>query len=81
MLTQMSNYGESREAVEENWKIWIHHIPFDTPVAKALAGLMETRLKKMHKRKDAAAHQLLSRDLRLVNMRAERYDWQEEEKP
>lgn len=79
-LVQMSNYGESRETLENNWKIWIHHVPFDSPVAKTLARLMENRLKKLHKRKDAAVYQRLARELRLVKMRAERYDWQEKEK-
>ena len=76
MFLKMRDYGESREKLEENWEKWIHHVPFDQPVAEAVAGLLEKRIKKLDKNKDADDYQIIERHLSLVRKRADRYNWQ-----
>jgi hypothetical protein len=73
VLLNQDSYGESREEIEKSWEKWIHHIPFDSPVARALAVLYNQRLDKLNREKDAAAYQRLERKLDLVQRRAERY--------
>ena len=73
ILLRREDYGESKEDLEENWAKWIHHIPFDAPVARTLAKLYEGRLDRLHKEKDAAEYHRLERKLRLVRNRASRY--------
>lgn len=74
LLTAIEDFGESRENLEENWEQWIHRMPFDAPVARALGELYERRLKSIDKEKEAAEYQRLNRKLRLVSSRAARYD-------
>jgi hypothetical protein len=73
VLINEDDYGESREELEANWEKWVHHIPFDAPVAKALAKLYERGLEKIDREKDAAVYQRLQRKLKLVRSRAARY--------
>jgi tetratricopeptide (TPR) repeat protein len=74
ILIQENDYGESRENLEETWAQWLHHFPFDAPVAEALAKLYEQRLAKLDKEKNAAVYQRLERKLKLVRSRATRYN-------
>jgi hypothetical protein len=74
ILIEKDDYGESREALEEKWERWVHHIPFDAPVAEALAKLYAQRLEKLHPKDDAAVYQRLERKLKLIRSRAARYD-------
>lgn len=74
ILLNLDNYGESREEIEESWEKWIHHIPFDSPVSRALAKLYNQRLGKLNREKNAAAYQRLKRKLDLVQHRADRYN-------
>ena len=73
VLLNQDSYGESREEIVKSWEKWIHHIPFDSPVAGALATLYHQRLDKLNREKDTAAYQRLERKLELVQGRAERY--------
>lgn len=74
ILLNLENYGESREDIEESWGTWIHHIPFDAPVAGALAKLYNQRLEKINREQNAADYQRLKRKLELVQRRADRYN-------
>jgi len=74
ILLNLDNYGESREKIEESWEEWIHHIPFDAPVAQALATLYSQRLEKINQAQNAADYQRLKRKLDLVQRRAARYN-------
>jgi len=74
ILLNSDNYGESREEIEESWEKWIHHIPFDSPISRALTKLHNQRLEKLNQEKNAAAYQRLKRKLDLVQGRAERYN-------
>jgi hypothetical protein len=74
ILLNFDNYGESLEDIEESWGKWIHHIPFDSPVSKALAKLYRRRLGKLNQEKNAADYQRLKRKLDLVRHRADRYN-------
>jgi hypothetical protein len=72
-LINQNDYGESREELEEEWEKWIHHLPFDAPVAHVLTKLYERKLNKLDVGKDAAAYQRLDRKLKLIRNRAARY--------
>ena len=74
ILLKLENYGESREDIEESWEKWIHHIPFDAPVARALAKLYNLRLEKLNREQNAADYQRLKRKLDLVQRREVRYN-------
>ena len=74
ILLELENYGESREDIEDSWEKWIHHIPFDAPVARALAELYHQRLDKLNREQNAADYQRLKRKLDLVQRRAARYN-------
>jgi hypothetical protein len=74
ILVNKGDYGESREDLEESWEKWVHHVPFDAPVAEALSKLYEQRLEKLEKDKNAAIYQRLERKLKLVRSRASRYN-------
>jgi hypothetical protein len=74
ILIAKDDYGESREILEEKWEERVHDIPFDAPVAGALAKLYERRLERLDKDKDAAVYQRLERKLKLVRSRAARYN-------
>jgi hypothetical protein len=74
ILVGMDDYGESLESLEEDWDTWLHHIPFDADVARALGELHERRLAKLDPKKDAGDYERLERKLRLTQARAERYD-------
>ena len=73
VLIREDDFGESREGLEGDWEKWVHYIPFDAPVAKALAKLYERRLERLDKDKDAAVYHRLERKLTLVRSRAVRY--------
>ena len=74
ILLNMENYGESKDDLEKSWEKWVHHIPFDSPVARALSELYTQKLEKLDEKNHAAAHQRLKRKLDLVQQRAERYN-------
>jgi hypothetical protein len=74
ILLNLENYGESRENIEKSWGKWIHHFPFDAPVAEALAKLYIQRLEKINQAQHPADYQRLKRKLDLVQRRAARYD-------
>ena len=74
ILLGIDNYGESTEDLEKSWGKWVHHIPFDSPVSRALIKLYTKRLGKMDKEENTAEYQRLQRKLDLVQRRAERYD-------
>ena len=73
ILIQLGEYGNSQERLEEEWEQWLHRLPYDAPIAEALATLYEQRLEKLNLEKDAAAHQRLERKLKLAQSRAARY--------
>lgn len=73
LLVGQQDYGESHEELEKNWEIWTHHIPFDAPVAEALAKMYAQRLEKLDRKKDAAVYQRIERKLTLARKRAARY--------
>jgi hypothetical protein len=74
ILLHMDRYGESRDDLEKTWEKWVHHIPFDSPVAQALVKLYSLRLDKMDKENNAAEYQRLKRKIDLAQRRAKRYD-------
>jgi hypothetical protein len=74
ILVRREDYGESKEDLEREWAKWIHHIPFDAPVARTLARLYQGRLDRLHKETDAAEYHRLERKLRLARNRASRYE-------
>jgi hypothetical protein len=74
ILLKLENFGESREDIEESWEKWIHHIPYDAPVARALARLYNQQLEKLNREQNAADYQRLKRKLDLVQHRADRYN-------
>jgi hypothetical protein len=73
ILTQMSDYGESRETLETNWEAWIHHLPFDTRVGAALDSLYQSRLSKLDPERDNALYHRLVRKQALLQDRIDRY--------
>jgi hypothetical protein len=74
MLLRRADFGESREDLTESWETWLHHIPFDAAVARALLSLYEKRADQLDAGQDAGARQRLERKLQLTRSRAERYD-------
>jgi hypothetical protein len=74
MLLQRSDFGESLEGLTGSWETWLHHIPFDADVARALVALDEKRAARLDAGGDGGVRQRLERKLRLVRSRAERYD-------
>lgn len=74
ILLNKDQYGESGEDLAESWAKWIHHIPFDSPVARRLAELYTKRLENLDEEKDAGAYRRLQRKLNLVKSRAARYN-------
>ena len=74
ILLNMESYGESKDDLEKSWQIWVHHIPFDSPVARALVKLYTQKLEKLDEKNYAAAYQRLKRKLDLVQQRADRYN-------
>ncbi len=73
ILLQQDEFGESREALEENWQTWIHHNPFDAPVARRLSELYRRHLGQLDPQSDSGAVQRLERKLRQTEERAGRY--------
>ncbi len=73
ILLQQKSFGESREALEENWKTWLHHNPFDAPVAERLAGLYRRHIGQLDPRSESGAVQRLERKLQQTENRARRY--------
>jgi hypothetical protein len=74
ILIQAQDYGETRESLEEKWAQWMHLLPYDAPVAEALAKLYEQRLTKLDKGQNAAVYQRVERKLKLAQNRAVRYN-------
>ena len=74
ILINEDRYGESGEDLEESWEKWIHHIPFDSSVARRLATLYTKRLENLAEERDAGTYQRLQRKLNLAQSRAARYD-------
>lgn len=72
-LSRMSDFGESRDALETSWESWIHHLPFDTSVGHALAMLYRSRLSKLEPEKDKTIYHRLTRKESLVQDRVNRY--------
>ena len=73
-LLRSDDYGESLEELTDKWEVWLHYMPFDAEVARALVGLYEKRLGPLDPQKDAAARQRLQRKIELARGRAERYE-------
>jgi hypothetical protein len=73
ILLQQAEFGESREALEENWQKWLHHNPFDAPVAQRLSELYRRHLSQLDPLSDSGAVQRLERKLRQTENRASRY--------
>ncbi len=73
LLIQQADYGESREALEENWQAWLHHNPFDAPVARRLTDIYRWRIAQLNPKTDAGAIQRLARKLHQTESRAQRY--------
>jgi hypothetical protein len=73
ILLKQAEYGESNEALEKNWQKWLHHIPFDAPVARRLSELYSRHLGRLNPTSDAGAVQRLKRKLRQTENRAKRY--------
>lgn len=74
ILAQMTDYGESRETLEKSWERWIHHLPFDTPVGKALNMMYASSLSKLDPERDKVLHHGLSRKQALLQSRIKRYE-------
>lgn len=74
ILAQTKNLGESEEALSPIWEIWVHYMPFDAPVAKALSQIYTREIQGMDKKTDERERDRLSIKLRLAEKRAERYD-------
>lgn len=73
LLIQQADFGESREALEENWQAWLHHNPFDATVARRLADIYRWRLSRLNPETDPGAVQRLKRKIRQTEGRARRY--------
>jgi len=73
LLLQQAEFGESREALEKNWQTWLHHNPFDAPVAQRLSEIYSRHLSQLDPRSDSGAVQRLERKLRQTEDRARRY--------
>jgi hypothetical protein len=73
-LLQRDDFGESLENLTEGWETWLHHIPFDSEVARALLALHQKRAAQLDASQDAGARQRLERKLQLARSRATRYD-------
>lgn len=73
ILLQQDELGESREALEVNWQRWLHHNPFDAPVAQRLGELYTRHLNQLDPQSDSGAVQRLKRKLRQTEGRARRY--------
>jgi hypothetical protein len=73
-LLQRHDFGESLEDLTEGWETWLHHIPFDADVARALLALHRKRAAQLDAGQDAAARQRLERKLQLARSRADRYE-------
>jgi hypothetical protein len=74
MLLQRADFGESLEDLTSSWETWLHHIPFDAEVARALLALHQKRADQLDAGQDPGARQRLERKLQLIRSRAERYD-------
>jgi chemotaxis regulatin CheY-phosphate phosphatase CheZ len=73
LLIQQADFGESREALEKNWQKWLHHQPFDAPVARRLADIYRQHLARLDPKTDTNTVQWLERKLRRTDARARRY--------
>jgi hypothetical protein len=73
LLIQQADFGESREALEENWQAWLHHNPFDAAVARRLADIHRWRLSRLNPETDPGAVQRLKRKIRQTEGRVRRY--------
>lgn len=73
MLIRQASYGENREALEEKWEAWLHHHPFDAPVARRLADMYRQRLAQLDPSTDESAIGRLTRKLTKAERRARRY--------
>jgi hypothetical protein len=73
ILVQQAEFGESREELEKNWQRWLHHNPFDAPVAQRLSEIYSRHLSQLDPQSDSGAVQRLRRKLRQTEGRARRY--------
>jgi hypothetical protein len=73
ILIGKRDFGEKQEALGKSWQKWLHHIPFDAPVAEALGRMYEERTEKLDEKEDAAVLHRLAKKLRLTQDRAMRY--------
>lgn len=73
LLVQQTDFGESREALEKNWQTWLHHNPFDAPVARRLSELFARHLSQLDPKSDSSEVRRLERKLRQTQDRAKRY--------
>jgi hypothetical protein len=73
LLVQQTDFGESREALEKNWQTWLHHNPFDAPVARRLSELFARHLSQLDPKSDSGEVRRLERKLHQTQDRAKRY--------
>jgi hypothetical protein len=73
ILVRHASFGENREALEEKWEAWLHHHPFDAPVARRLADMYRQRLAQLDPHTDESAIGRLTRKLTKAERRALRY--------
>jgi hypothetical protein len=73
LLARQAEYGESREALEKSWQKWLHHDPFNAPVASRLADIYREHMQRLDPTSDASALQQLERKRRRTEDRAGRY--------
>ncbi len=74
ILSEMDDLGQSREDLVNAWERWHHFMPFDAPVAAALAELYEEDLEGLDPKKDAAQIFKINNKLNLARNRAQRFD-------
>lgn len=73
VLTELDNFGDSTEELEESWFDWLQHNPFDTVVAGRLERLLLEKMDSLDPASDAAAIERIERKLDLVQKRLQRY--------
>jgi hypothetical protein len=73
LLLQQTEFGENREALEENWQTWLHYNPFDAPVARRLSELYRQQIGRLDPQSDAGTVRRLERKLLQTEARARRY--------
>jgi hypothetical protein len=73
LLLEQDDFGESVEDLAEEWETWLHHMPFDAEVGRALLVLLHERAADLDSSQDAGARQRLERKIQLARDRTTRY--------